>query len=431
MRRLLAVLMALLLVGFSVDDGFTEEAPKKSDSSEIEALKARVDELEKKAKATEVVDELGHKLHPIHSIYGLKISGGVTITAQGASHIKGTNTRGAAAISADLALESPIGRDGRAVAVLDFQRGTGIAGLPPFFAGPNANPTGFNADIESFNNDTVHLTQAYYEHNIGANLVVSVGQLDITGYFDTNEFANNERTQFLANIFVNNSTIEFGGTENFYSPGVRVTFWPAENVDITLGAFEGNGDYADTFDNPFLIGEVNVKLKPGGLDGNYRAYYWMRKGRPDNLSTADTSDAGLIKAENKGFGVSFDQRITEDLGAWFRGGIQREKVAQFDRSISGGINLSVSKIGRPNDNIGLGYGVSFISKVYKDFKQANGAFDAGNEHYAELYYNYAINEAGQNNGFHISPDIQYVINPGGDRNASKFFIYGIRLQAFF
>jgi len=45
--------------------------------------------------------------------------------------------------------------------------------------------------------------------------------------------------------------------------------------------------------------------------------------------------------------------------------------------------------------------------------------------------NISIGEATQFKGFHISPDVQYVINPNGDANASKLFIYGIRLQAFF
>ena len=39
--------------------------------------------------------------------------------------------------------------------------------------------------------------------------------------------------------------------------------------------------------------------------------------------------------------------------------------------------------------------------------------------------------ATQSTGFHISPGIQYVMNPGGDPNATKLFIYGIRFQTFF
>ncbi|HXI10969.1 MAG TPA: carbohydrate porin, partial [Thermodesulfobacteriota bacterium] len=334
MKRLLTLFFTLTLV-FLSGSAWAEEATdvkKTAPGGEIEDLKARIEALEKKAKDTEIVDELGHRLHPIHSIYGLKINGGLTATAQGVTHIKGAHARGAAAVSADLALESPVGENGRAVVVLDAQRGAGLKNLPPFFISPDGNPTGTNADIESFDNDTVHLTQVYYEHSFGHSLVVSVGQLDITGYFDSNGFANDERTQFLANTFVNNPAIEWGGTDNFYSPGVRVTWWPVESIDITVGAFEGNGDYVDAFDNPFYMAELNFALKPAGKEGNYRVYYWNRQGRSDAelANTADPDNAGLVKAENKGFGVSIDQMVTESIGVWLRAGEQRKKVAQFN-----------------------------------------------------------------------------------------------------
>lgn len=409
--------------------------------SEVEDLKRRVDELEKRLQKT-VTEELGHKrIHPVHSIYGLSVSGSITMTAQGASKIKGdTGVKGDAAISADLAIESPVGENGRAVLVFDFQRGAGIQNLPSFLTAPNGNATGPNADLESFNDNSLHVTQVYYEHDVTPSLAISVGQLDITGYFDANNFANDERSQFLANTFVNNPTIEFGGSDNFYAPGVRLTYFPVENIDISLGAFEGNGDYANTFDNPFLMAELNVALKPMGREGNYRLYYWHRSGRPDADATtplvaenlANPNDTALLKADNNGVGLSIDQAVTDTLGFWLRAGMQREKVAQFDRFIGGGLNLSGELFGRQNDSIGFGYGATFMGDDYRDYQRSvNAAFDDGIEHYLELYYNYAIAHSEPDQGFHITPDIQYVINPGGDEEASKVFIYGVRLQTYF
>lgn len=436
MKRLLALVFALMIV-FSGTWAWADEAgeaKKAASGNEVEDLKARVEALEKKARDTEIVDELGHRLHPIHSIYGLKINGGLTVTAQGVNRIKGADTRGAAAISADLAIESPVGENGRAVVVLDFQKGAGLRNLPALLMSPNGNPTGTNADIESFDNDTVHLTQAYYEHSFGPALVVSAGQLDITGYFDSNGFANDERTQFLANTFVNNPAVEWGGTDNFYSPGVRVTWWPVENIDITVGAFEGNGDYVDAFDNPFYMAELNFALKPAGREGNYRVYYWNRQGRSEAelANTADPDNTGLVKAENKGFGVSIDQMVTDNFGVWLRAGEQSKKVAQFNAHLSLGANISGAAFGRPDDSIGLGVGSSRMSKVYRDYKKSQDpAFDDSPETYLEAYYNISVGGASENTGFHVSPDIQYVKNPGGDSNAGGLFIYGARLQAFF
>lgn len=436
MNRLLALVFTLTFVFLSGNamSGELAEVKKTGPGGEIEELKARIEALEKKAQDTEVVDELGHKLHPIHSIYGLKINGGVTVTAQGVNRIKGAHARGAAAVSADLALESPVGKDGRAVVVLDFQNGSGLRNLPAFFTSPNGNPTGPNNDLESFNNDGVHVAQAYYEHSFAPGLVLSVGQLDITGYFDTNDFANSERKQFLANTFVNNPAVEFGGSSNFYGPGVRVTYWPVEKIDVTLGAFEGNGDYVDAFDNPFLMGEINFKLEPMGKTGNYRVYYWNRQGRTrsDLANTANPNDTGLVKAENKGFGVSIDQKVTDAVGVWFRAGEQRKQVARFDRHLSLGASINGAAFGRPDDTIGLGVGTSRTGKVYRDYKKSQDAgFKGSAETYMEAYYSFAVGGAAENSGFHITPDIQYVTNPGGDSNAGNLFIYGVRLQTFF
>jgi len=434
MRAIATVLLAAVFVFSSILSWADEEKGGKAKvySNEMEDIKARITELENKVKNGAVTDDLGHKLHPIHSIYGLKFGGGITMTGQGATHHKSTAHKGAAALSVDVALESPVGKDGRAVVILDFVRGAGLTNIPAFFTGPNGNPTGTNADVESFNNDNAHLTQAYYEHTSGP-AVASIGQLDITGYMDANEFANNERAQFLANVFVNNPAVEFGGSADFYAPGLRFTLTPIdETLDITVAAFEGDGDYINTFDNPFYMAEIDLKVKPNGREGNYRAFYWNRQGRPSAANTANPNDERLIKAENKGVGVSFDQWITGSLGVWLRGGRQRAKVAQFNAFAGGGLHFKGAAFGRPNDRAGLGYGALLMGKDYKDYKKSvDPAFEDGDEQYIEAYYNFAVGDATDSTGFHVSPDYQFVVNPGGDTNASKAHIYGIRLQAFF
>ncbi|MBI1910466.1 MAG: carbohydrate porin [Deltaproteobacteria bacterium] len=427
MKRFAALLLAASCIMFG-SNSYAEE----KELTEVEKLKLRIEALEDKMRDGEQVDELGHKLHPIHSFYGLKISGGVTMVGQGVTHLKGANHRGALSLSADLAIESPVGENGTATLVFDYQRGAGLQNLPAFFLAPNANPTGPNADLESFNNDQIHVTQAYYEHNISEKLVISIGQLDLSGYIDANEYANNERSQYLANIFVNNPTIEFGGSADFVGPGIRATCSPNDFVDVTLGAFEGNGDFSDSFDSPFLMAEVNIKPNLMGRNGNYRFYYWNRQGRADVASTANPNNAWLTKAENKGVGISFDQSINDDLGVWLRAGTQRETVGQFDKTASAGFNLRGRAFNRPDDVVGFGYGITSMGGEYKDYlKSTNANFEEGSEHYMELFYNYAVDGATDVTGFHITPDIQYIMNPGGDENASKLTIYGVRLQAFF
>lgn len=398
---------------------------------EVQDLKRRVEELEKRVEDGKIVsEELGHKrLHPVHSVYGLTVSGSVTASAHGVKRESGFEPSGEGAFSADLVVESPVGEKGRAVLVFDFQRGAGM-GLS-FATAPNGATTGYNADIEAFNDTSVHVSQAYYERDQNERLSFSVGQLDITGYFDANEFANDERSQFMAPVFVNNPVIEFGGSEDFYALGARATYAPAENISVTLGAFEGDGDYIDTFDKPFVMAEADFTFKPFGRDGNYRVYYWYRGARPNVDTVAVPADTALLNEFNNGIGLSIDQMVSETVGVWLRAGLQREEVAQFDKFVGAGVNVAGEFFGRANDRMGFGYGASFMSQDYEDYLKGLGSFESAPEHYFELYYNYAVEHAGPDEGFHVSPDFQYVVNPGGDKNADSAFIYGIRLQTYF
>jgi len=402
--------------------------------ADIESLKKRVAELERRADGTERVDERGHRLHPVHSAYGLKIGGGVTMTGQGVYGLKpGNKQPGAAALSADISIESPVGKKGRAVGVLDLQHGAGLTKIPPLLKSPNGSPTGTNADVESFDDDQLHVTEFYYEYNADDALILTVGQMNLTGYFDANAYANNERTQFLANAFVNNPAIEFGGTDNFYGPGVMGTYTPFKGVDLIAGAFDNDGDYVETFDRPFVMAELDVNTGIFGREGNYRFYYWNRQGRPAASlgDTANPNDPALEKAANQGAGISFDQELMDGAGVWLRASVQRHKVAQSDRFLGAGLNFK-GIAGRSGDSVGLGYGASFMGKDYKGYlADTQPLFRTATEHYLELYYDAAVAGATENTGFHIAPDVQYIVNPGGDGNGAKVFVYGMRLQTFF
>ncbi|MFQ5441269.1 MAG: carbohydrate porin [Thermodesulfobacteriota bacterium] len=430
MKKFFCLILIFVAPFFISSVSSADESAALNEVEEDKSLRERVERLEERLEAVEVKGEPGHRLHPVHSLYGLRISGGFTFTVQGVMNVE-DKKKAEAAISADMALEGPVGKAGRAVLVLDFQRGAGLEGVG-FATAPNGNTTGPNGDIEAFNDTNVHVTQVYYEHVFfdGA-LTVSLGQLDITEYFDTNEFANDERGRFMANAFVNNPAVEFGGSEDFYSPGVRLTWSPSVAVDVTIGAFEGDGDYKGAFDSPFLMAEIGLHREFLGREGNYRLYYWLRKERPDSSQAdlADPTDPGLLRAENKGAGMSVDQSITETLGFWLRWGLQREKVAQFKGFVGGGLNARGGFMGRPDDVMGLGYGLSFIGEDFK--RAAPSGFNPGDEHYLEVFYNFSLMGALEGRGFHVTPDLQYVMNPGGDRAAADQFIYALRLQAYF
>ncbi|MBI5194164.1 MAG: carbohydrate porin [Nitrospirae bacterium] len=387
----------------------------------------------------EVGAELGHKLHPIHSDNQARISGWLTAIAQGTLGSKDVSGRkndmAEGSLSGDIFYEARLDGSDDFMLHIDIQQGEGLVNTPALFASPNGNVTGPNNDVESFLGDQVHLAEAWYETKfVNDTLTLTLGQLDPTVYFDTNNYANNERFQFIANQFGNNTTIEFGGTGNFYGAGFRLTYSPMDLIEITVGGLDGDGDYKEMFDRPFVIAEVDLKPKLAGKEGNYRFYVWQNSlphyrldgdGNTSFVTTVGNPSVNLptvlIGDKNSGFGISLDQVLTDNLGLWARLGIQDGNVSQFDRHVSGGIQLSGGAFGRKDDVIGVGVGYTLISDTYKKASGLNG-----NELYAEAYYNIAVKE-----GFYVTPDIQYIANPGGDDNRDSFAVYGARAGVMF
>lgn len=403
-------------------------------TSELRALKERVEVLERGEKPIDAAAPDGHgdRLHPVHSLGKAKIGGDLTLILQGVSADQltdpsmGSGDKGEGTLSLDLFLEHQVSEHGRMLIHLDVQQGAGLTNIP-VFAAPNGNTTGPNNDVESFGNDQVHLDQAFYEHTwFDERLAITLGQYDPTAHFDTNAFANNERFQFLANLFGNNPALEFGGTGNFYGLGAVLVVKPVDWLDVLGGVMEGDGDYVEAFSRPWVMAEADVHASVGGRQGTYRLYAWQNRSHHSNLL------AGGQDLKNSGVGVNIDQELTEDLGLWARYGTQEGQVASFDRSIAAGLQLSGGIMGRPHDALGVGYGLTMISSEYRDAQAASGSpqFDQ-DEGYLEVYYRFVASGDGETQGVALSPDVQYITNPGGDGSLDPITVYGARVQAFF
>lgn len=393
---------------------------------EVGRLKARVEALEHRAPSGPLLP-------------GLKVYGGLTVIGQGGANTPeqfGGN-RGDATLSADLFVEAPVGRRGAFLLRLDVEQGAGLTRLPPLFTSPDGNTTGPNNDVETWvNPELVNLNEARYEHTLlGGGLVLTLGHIDLTGYFDGNVSANKETFQYIAQHFNNNIAIDWGGSVNFFGPGAVLTAMPTDRWTIRVGWFEGDGNHLEVFDRPFVAGQVAVKVQPGGREGNYRVYVWNRS-TPHCRSAVDpvvfahcdlvpAADQIMLKGNNAGAGVSLDQRLTDRAGAWARLGIQDGEVARFDRAASIGLVVS-NALGRPHDQVGLGYGLVVPSNVYQT---ATGR--SRPEQYAEVYYKYVVDGDGVASGFHLTPDLQVVVNPAGDGAVDPVFVYGLRAQANF
>jgi len=350
------------------------------------------------------------------AVRNVSIAGGVTLVGQGTWGLDEDTLDGS--LSADLEIAAPIGEHGEVFFHIEAGAGDGLGdefeGLGSVF--------GVNADAGD-NGASLELTEAWYEHEFfDERLRVTFGKVDLTSYLDANEVANDETTQFLAPAFVNNPMVEF--PEN--GLGVRVTGSPVEWFSITLGWQEADGDWEDIFDRSFGMGEVGFHPSFGELNGNYRFYGWVNGGDhtrwDDRLLGLEGDDHGW------GVGLSFDQQVASWLTIFARAGYQDEDMYEFDWGWSVGGALGGELWGRGDDHFGLAYGIAYLSGEYRRFSRLAGDPDIRcNEHHLETYYSISIVPE----HLYLTPDLQWVRYPGGDKTEDSAVIGGVRMQVMF
>jgi len=428
---------------------------------ELEKLKARIERLEKKLAEQEAKNQEQDKevstikesddfkeLVKIKEALGnIKIGVGATGIVQGTLNNDenykrvldyprdGDVTDGSYSI--DIEIEAPIGKHGTAFLHLEAGEGANVSDELEGLTGVNADALDDDGDIE--------VAEAWYEHSFkNDKVILTVGKLDPVVYFDTNEVANDETFQFLADIFVNNITIDW---PDDYAGGFRLTISPHPFFDINMGALEADGDFEGIFEDTFGIGEIHFKPKLfGERQGNYRFYGWVNAGdheewrvpRIGRWSGRNIRILGLPLDEfwwwryrnrdqdnetGVGFGLSFDQELTDTITAFLRFGLMSSGdiyKAKYSWSLGG--QMSGALWNRPDDTLGVTYGQAILSSEYERFLRAYD-IHPGDEGHFEAYYRYQLNDQ-----LAISPDIQVINNIAGSEESHTITVFGIRVQ---
>lgn len=367
------------------------------------------------------------------SVADLEIGVGATLIVQGTNNVNNTAadaqkkvSRTDAAYSADITIGKEFtGAGGKAFLHLEAGQGDGLEDNLTLYSNVNRD-----ADSES----RVHLTELWYEQSLfdGRSTVV-MGKLDPTAYFDNNAAANCEATQFLGRIFRNSPVIEIPDNP----AGIRFSYMPQEWWELGYGFFDGNSDWERLGKRLFNIGQVVFKPRLFGLPGNYRFLSWRNNAdHTEWLDTERTKEAGY------GFGLSFDQKLSEIITAFCRYGWQNPQVYNPDitatgdaaysleQSWSAGLQIEGKSWGREQDVFALAVGQIFPSS---DYKKAGASLEparkASAEGHLEMYYRIYMNEH-----LSVSPDFQYIWNPFGEDVADDsrgIFVGGMRAQTDF
>ena len=385
-----------------------------------------IDELKKRV---ENFDSYLHRQKGLQSLEvgGFKFGLGGTFIMQGGGHANaaanGDSAVLAPSFSTDITAERELGQIGGDLFLhLEAGRGLGVEDDIDVFSN-------VNRDVD--NTIWLRPTELWYDQVLfSQKFSLKLGMLDPTVYFDTNEAANDETTQFIGRTFRNDPAGEFPVNNAL---GFRLAALPASWLELSYGLFDANTNWDDFSHHLFQIGEIKFRSVAGALLGNYRLIAWY-----NGLDHTKWLDPASIKNAAFGFALSFDQDVAQHVKLFARYGWQNPGVYNpvltstdgtnfsIGQAWSGGASLSGALWGRENDTIGAGVAQVFPSG---DYKNANPAGRGKPEFHAELYYSFFIIE-----NLVLTPDFQLVGYPfGGDapRNRGVIYLGALRVQADF
>jgi len=246
-----------------------------------------------------------------------------------------------------------------------------------------------------------------------------IGKIDLDDYFDTSAVANSYKSQFFAEPFKNNTTIPFSsnglGIRVLWEPG---DFWYAQAAIADAQADKRETGFNTTFSDEdyfFSIAEIGIRPKFFDKEGTYRFIIWYD---PQDKSYLDGS--GHTKRDDLGFAVSFDQKLSQKITGFFRYGWADDKVNETENFVSFGAQIKGLIEARPKDIFAVGYANALRSPE---------GLSAGDERQIDLveaYYKIRVND-----NISITPNIQFVMDPGGSKNESPATVFGLRCRIKF
>jgi high affinity Mn2+ porin len=289
-------------------------------------------------------------------------------------------------------------------------------------------------------------------------LELKVGRLSVTDDFDRNRYAGSTRTEFMNWSLWANTAFDYAADTRGYTDGFMVGYIsPAWSLRYGMYRMpvEANGQTLETLARA-REQDLELTLSPRSVSTIVRllAYYNVgNMGDYEEALAIAAESAGIpnIAANNQpgrhkvGFGVNLEQPLADggDSGLFTRLGWNDGKTEDFvftevDRVVSFGGRLSGVHWRRSDDRLGLAAAVAGISGPHRDYLAAggmgfvlgDGRLNYGYEQIIETYYNaqWSWSVAHAPLRLELTPDFQYMQNPGYNRDRGPVRFYALRVH---
>lgn len=286
-------------------------------------------------------------------------------------------------------------------------------------------------------------------------LEVWVGKFSAPDFFDANAVGSDSHLQFLNWVLDNNGAYDYAADTRGYTWGA-IAAYSRENWTVRVGEMlmptVANGMTLDW--RIARAGSENLeyeyRYRLGKREGTVRLLGWMNRANMGSYASAlrdsqngnNVPDITAHPAGTRikiGVGVNVEQRISREVTAYARVGWNDGRNESFaytevDRAVSGGISVAGIRWRRRLDRAGVAAASEWLSSVHRSYLEAGGRgfilgdghLNYGAERVAELYYTAHLYR-----GVYAGPDMQYVVNPGYNRDRGPVLVGGLRLHVEF
>lgn len=169
----------------------------------------------------------------------------------------------------------------------------------------------------------------------------------------------------------------------------------------------------------FLILETGLEWSATDqyLPGRGKVGVWHNTTDLERFDGSEQSGVtgGYLIVEQTLHRVSNDPDDARGLGMFLQYGITDPDVSEVKHHLGSGLAWTGPIVGRDSDVAGVGFTTVFLSN--------RAGFSARTETAIELFYRVQITP-----WFSVTPDLQYVINPGGDRDVRDALVGTLRLE---
>ncbi len=284
---------------------------------------------------------------------------------------------------------------------------------------------------------------------------IKLGKLAVSDDFDRNRYADSARSQFLNWSLVNNTAWDYAADTRGFSNGLLLG-WINPHWSLRYGIYEmperANGP--TLVDSPRRASgqqlELTLQQSTDGAVLRLLAYrnvagmgsydqaiaYAFAHGTVPNIVANDQPER-----HKTGYAINGELPLADhgDTGlfarlGWNDGHTESFAYTEVDRTASLGAQLSGVHWGRPEDHVGLGLAIDGLSADHRNYLALGGsgfvlgdsALSYGTERITELYYSLALGSY-----VTLSPDLQWVTNPGYNRDRGPVRFAGLRAHLQF